>query len=58
MNQCPYLLSKTIQTLKGHNKQHSDHNIWVKIFQTELMSEIYSENPVRAIGEVLLMEFS
>ena len=28
--------------------------IWVKIFQTELMSEIYSKSPVRAIGKILL----
>ena len=32
--------------------------IWVKHVQTELMSEIYSKSPVRAIGKVLLMKFS
>ena len=34
--------------LKGLNTQHSGH--MVTIFQTELMSEIYSKSPVRAIG--------
>ena len=32
--------------------------IWVNIFQTELMAKIYSKSPVRAIGKVLLTEFS
>ena len=32
--------------------------IWVNIFQTELMVEIYSKGPVRAIGKVLLMKFT
>ena len=32
--------------------------MWVKIFQTELMPEIYSKSPVRAIGKVLLVKFS
>ena len=32
--------------------------IWVKIFQTELMAEIYYKRLVRAIGKVLLMKFS
>ena len=31
--------------------------IWVKIFQTELMVEIYSKSLVIAIGKVLLMKF-
>ena len=37
---------------KGHNTQHSGH-----MGQTELMAEIYSKSPVRAIGKVLLMKF-
>ena len=32
--------------------------IWVNIFQTELVAEIYSMSLVRAIGKVLLMKFS
>ena len=32
--------------------------IWVKYFQTESMVEICSKSLVRAIGEVLLVEFS
>ena len=32
--------------------------IWVNFFQTELMVEIYSKSPVRAIGKVLLMKFT
>ena len=32
--------------------------IYVNFFQTELMVEIYSKSLVRAIGKVLLMEFS
>ena len=36
--------------------QHSDH--MGKKIQTELMAEIYSKSPVRAIGKVLLMKFS
>ena len=32
--------------------------IWVKIFQTEVMVEIFSKSLVRAIGKVLPMKFS
>ena len=32
--------------------------IWVKITQTEVMVEIYSQSLVRAIGKVLLMKLS
>ena len=32
--------------------------LWVKVFQTELMFEIYSKRLVRAIGKVSLMSFS
>ena len=32
--------------------------IWFKVFQTELMVEIYSKSLVRAIGKVLLIKFS
>ena len=32
--------------------------IWVKIFQTESMVEIYSKSLVKAIGKVLLMKLS
>ena len=32
--------------------------IWVEIFQTEIMVEIYSKSLVTAIGKVLLMTFS
>ena len=44
--------------LKGTNMQHSGNNIiWVKNFQTELVAEIYSKSPVRAIGKVLLIKY-
>ena len=32
--------------------------IWVEIFQTEIMVEIYSKSLVTAISKVLLMTFS
>ena len=32
--------------------------IWVQIFQTEFLVEIYSKSLVRAVGKVLLMTFS
>ena len=37
---------------------HNIGVIWVKKCQTELMAEIYSKGPVRAIGKVLVMKFS
>ena len=43
--------------LKGTNTQHIVL-IWVNIFQTELMVEIYSKSLVRAISKVLLVKFS
>ena len=32
--------------------------MWVKDFQTELMSEIYSKSSVGGIGKVLIIKFS
>ena len=31
---------------------------WVKNFQTELIAEVFSKIPVRAIGDLLRMKFS
>ena len=50
-------------TLSGYivnGNQHTEQCmvIWVNNFQTELMVKIYSTSPARAIGKVLLMEFS
>ena len=41
--------------LKGTNTQHK---LWVKTIQTEILVEINSKSPVRPIGKVLLIEFS
>ena len=45
-----------MSNLKGHNTQHSGHK--GQKFQNELMVEIYSKSPVRAIGQVSLMKSS
>ena len=48
----------SVTVLKGHNTQHSGHTSIKQIFQNEIMVEIYSKRPVRAIGKVLVMKFS
>ena len=43
------------KTSSSHVKTTSNH--FVPPLQTELMAEIYSKSPVRAIGKALLMKF-
>ena len=40
--------------LEGTNTHHYKVVIWVKNYQNELMVEVYSKSPVRAIGKVLI----
>ena len=43
-------------SLKGTHMQYSGH-IGQFLFQIELMAEIYSKSPVKALGKVLLMKY-
>ena len=48
------------EVLKRPNTQQGDFCVpivWVKKNQTELMAEIFSKSPGRAIGKVLLIKF-
>ena len=53
----PVVTSDFVDSLGLREPTHSIVAIWVRIFQTELLVEIYSKSLVRAIGKVLLMKF-
>ena len=52
------VLTSPEEILKGTNTQHHMWSYGSNIVQTELMAEIYSNCPDRAIGKVLIMKFT
>ena len=53
-------LLRYMETLRDRPQRDTTRSIvviWVNIFQTELMIEIYSKSQVRAIGKVVLIKF-